>query len=116
MRLARYGELDAFTTLDGSEIREYAHTDVQSLAEATVPPSGATAAHFHRTSEELYLFTAGEGLMSLGEERFDVVAGDCVTIPPGVEHKLWNRSESRPLVLLCSCSPAYSHEDTVLTE
>ena len=44
MRLRRRRELEAFTTLDGSEIREYAHTDEQSLAEATVPPSGATAA------------------------------------------------------------------------
>ena len=116
MRVARHAELEAFTTLDGSEIREYAHTDEQSLAESTVPPSGATAAHFHRKSEELYLFTAGQGLMSLGEESFDVVAGDCVTIPPGVEHKLWNRSEMEPLVLLCCCSPPYSHADTVLTE
>ncbi len=111
-----YAGLTAFTTLDGSTIREYANTDRQRLAEAAVPPGGATAAHLHRRSEELYLFTAGHGRMRLEGAEFEVRAGDCVTIPPGVEHKLHNLSDSEPLVLLCCCSPPYSDEDTVLAE
>jgi mannose-6-phosphate isomerase-like protein (cupin superfamily) len=43
-----------------------------------------------------------------------VRAGDCVVIPPGAVHKLHNPG-TEPLVLLCCCAPAYSHEDTVLT-
>ena len=39
----------------------------QSLAEATVPPGGETVEHFHRTSEEIYYFTAGAGRMRLGD-------------------------------------------------
>jgi mannose-6-phosphate isomerase-like protein (cupin superfamily) len=113
MRLVKRSQLDAFTTLDGSEIREFENTDEQSLAEATVPPGGATEAHFHRRTEELYLFTSGSGRMRLGDESFEVTAGDCVTIPPGAEHQLWNEGDE-PLVLLCCCSPPYSHDDTVL--
>jgi mannose-6-phosphate isomerase-like protein (cupin superfamily) len=113
MRLVKRSQLDAFTTLDGSEIREYENTDEQSLAEATVPPGGATEAHFHRRTEELYLFTSGSGRMRLGDESFEVTAGDCVTIPPGAEHQLWNEGDE-PLVLHCCCSPPYSHDDTVL--
>jgi mannose-6-phosphate isomerase-like protein (cupin superfamily) len=41
--------------------------------------------------------------------------GDCVVIPPGVEHKLW-AGPDEPLILLCACAPAYSDEDTVITE
>ena len=41
-------------------------------------------------------------------------AGDCVVIAPGAVHKLCNPG-TEPLVLLCCCAPAYSHEDTVLT-
>ena len=120
MQVARLAELEAFTTLDGSTIRELAGpawtaAENQSLAEATVPPGGRTEAHYHRTSEELYLFTAGRGRMRLAGEEADVGAGDCVVIPPGVEHELWNASEEEPLVLLCCCAPAYSDEDTVLT-
>jgi hypothetical protein len=49
----------AFVTLDGSTIRELAgrvslRAEKPSLAEATVPPGGATAEHDHRDSEELY--------------------------------------------------------------
>jgi mannose-6-phosphate isomerase-like protein (cupin superfamily) len=53
--------------------------------------------------------------MRLGDEERDVAAGDTVVIPPGVEHKVWNTG-AEPLRLLCACAPAYSHEDTVLTE
>ena len=42
-------------------------------------------------------------------------AGDCIVIPPGVAHKLW-ADEREPLILLCCCSPAYSHTDTELLE
>ena len=107
-----------FITLDGSEIRELAGIPAgnaanQSLAQATVPPGASTEAHYHRTSEEIYLFTAGAGRMSLGGEVAAVRAGDCVVIAPGTEHQLVNDGRE-PLVLLCCCSPPYSHEDTVL--
>ena len=94
-------------TLDGSEIREVAgpatgNAGNQSLAEATVPPGGATAEHYHRTTEEIYLFTHGSGRMRLGDEEHEVAAGDAVVIAPGVPHKLWNtgvRSAAAPVCL-----------------
>jgi len=54
--------------------------------------------------------------MQLGEEDAEVASGDCVVIPPGTPHKLWNDSTSESLVLLCCCAPAYSDEDTELLE
>jgi mannose-6-phosphate isomerase-like protein (cupin superfamily) len=118
MHLSRLDELEPFTTLDGSTIREIAGpawtpARNQSLAEATVPAGGRTIAHLHRSSEELYFFTAGEGRMRLGDEERDVAAGDCVVIPPGAVHELRNTGDG-PLVLLCCCAPAYSDADTVL--
>jgi mannose-6-phosphate isomerase-like protein (cupin superfamily) len=109
-----------FITADGSSIRELAGVPTgnavnQSLAEATVEPGGATTEHFHRISEEIYLFTQGMGRMRLGTDEGDVRAGDAVVIPPGTPHKLFNTG-SEPLVLLCCCAPAYSDDDTVLTE
>jgi mannose-6-phosphate isomerase-like protein (cupin superfamily) len=111
---------EPFVTADGSEIRELAgvpsgNAANQSLAEATVPPGRDTIEHYHRTTEEIYLFTRGGGRMRLGDEEFDVRAGDCVVIAPGIRHKLW-AAPDEPLVLLCCCAPAYSHEDTVLLE
>jgi mannose-6-phosphate isomerase-like protein (cupin superfamily) len=118
MHLSKLEDLEPFTTLDGSTIREIAGpawtpARNQSLAEATVPVGGRTVAHHHRVTEELYLFTAGHGRMTLGDEEREVAAGDCVVIRPGQVHGLVNTG-GEPLVLLCCCAPAYSHEDTVL--
>jgi mannose-6-phosphate isomerase-like protein (cupin superfamily) len=120
VRVSRLDEVQSFVTLDGSTIRELAGPALenarnQSLAEATVPAGAQTAEHYHRESEEIYLFTAGSGRMRLGEEERDVREGDCVVIPPGLRHKLWSTAEE-PLRLLCCCSPAYRDEDTVVTE
>ena len=87
----------------------------QSLAEATVPAGGSTLAHFHRESEEIYLVTSGSGRLLLGEETRAIIAGDCVVIPPGTVHRLW-ADPAAPLVVVCSCVPPYSHEDTVLVD
>jgi mannose-6-phosphate isomerase-like protein (cupin superfamily) len=120
MHLSKLEKLEPFTTLDGSTIREivgpaWTPARNQSLAEATVPVGGQTIAHYHRQAEELYFFTAGRGRMTLSGEERDVVVGDCVVIPPGETHQLVNTGDE-PLVLLCCCAPAYSHEDTVLIE
>jgi mannose-6-phosphate isomerase-like protein (cupin superfamily) len=120
MEIVRREQREAFITADGSSIRELAGTPSgnatnQSLAEAVVPLGGATIAHLHRRTEEIYLFTQGSGRMRLGAEERGVRAGDCVVIPPGVAHKLW-ADEHEPLILLCCCAPPYSHADTVLLE
>jgi mannose-6-phosphate isomerase-like protein (cupin superfamily) len=116
----RRDDREPFITADGSQIRELAgipsgNARNQSLAEATVPAGRDTIEHYHRRTEEIYLFTAGSGRMRLGDEEFDVSAGDCVVIPPGAPHKLW-ATDGTELILLCCCAPAYSHEDTVLLE
>jgi mannose-6-phosphate isomerase-like protein (cupin superfamily) len=113
-----YKDVTPYMTKDGSEIRELMHPSVhgnarQSLAEATVPVGGKTLLHKHLVTEELYHITQGRGLMTLGDEAFEVFIGDTVCIPPGTQHCIEN-SGSEPLVLLCCCSPAYSHEDTEL--
>jgi mannose-6-phosphate isomerase-like protein (cupin superfamily) len=117
--VARLEELSPQVTKDGSTVRELAGPSSpagnQSLAEATVAPGAETVEHFHRRSEELYLFTSGAGRMRLGEAELEVATGDCVLIAPGTHHKLWNTG-SDPLVLLCCSAPPYSHEDTVLVD
>ena len=120
VELTSYDAIEPFTTLDGSEIREWAGPVSapavnQSLAEASIPPGGATTEHYHRVTEELYLITAGTGRLRIGEEEREVAAGDCAVIPPGARHKIWNTGDG-VLKIVCACAPAYSHEDTVLTE
>lgn len=117
MEIARRSELLPYVTRDGSEIREWVAPGTpgrrQSLAEATVPAGGSTLAHFHRESEEVYLVTSGSGRLRLGSDVRAIAPGDCVVIPPGTVHQL-HADSGAPLVVVCSCVPPYSHEDTVL--
>lgn len=121
MEKVNLSDMPSFTTEDGSAIRELAGPQPasgssrhQSLAEATVPPGGQTAEHYHPRAEEIYYFVAGAGRMRLGDQHADVAAGDCVVIDPGTPHKLFNDG-TEPLVLLCCCAPPYAPDDTVLT-
>jgi len=107
----------AFAALDGSVVRELVQVgdgaQNQSLAEAMVPPGGATIEHLHRTSEEIYRVLGGRGRLKLGDEVVEIAAGDTALITPGTPHKLWNTGEE-PLVVLCCCSPPYAETDTEL--
>lgn len=111
-------DITPYLTRDGSEIRELLHPDRgessnQSLAEAIVPPGTGTLLHRHRTSEEIYHVTRGEGKMTLGDEIFTLAVGDSILIPPGTPHRVENTGRA-PLHILCCCAPAYAHADTEL--
>ncbi|HEB60111.1 MAG TPA: cupin domain-containing protein [Gammaproteobacteria bacterium] len=118
--LRRLTDTRAFVTRDGSEIRELLHphnAEVrnQSLAEAVVAPGETTLLHRHHVSEEIYFIRQGSGHMQLGDEAFEVRAGDAILIPPGTPHCIRNNGKET-LHILCMCAPAYSHEDTELLE
>ncbi len=107
-----------FRTKDGSEIRsilDRTNSAIrnQSLAEATIPPGGATREHYHPQAEEIYYVLRGRGLMALAGEQCEVGPGDGILIPPGTRHTIRNVGHV-PLVILCCCAPPYAHEDTVL--
>jgi mannose-6-phosphate isomerase-like protein (cupin superfamily) len=112
-------DVPAFTTKDGSEIREllaYRNSVIrnQSLAEARLRPGASTQEHCHAKTEEIYYITHGIGRMRIGSEMREVKAGDPIAIPPGQKHKLWNTGQET-LRLLCCCAPAYEDEDTIIS-
>lgn len=111
-------QISAYITKDGSEIRELLHPDQhecnnQSLAEACVLSGQTTQRHHHKQTEEIYFILEGSGTMFLGDECFDVTAGDSILIKPGTVHCIQNSTASS-LRFLCCCSPAYRHDDTFL--
>jgi mannose-6-phosphate isomerase-like protein (cupin superfamily) len=108
----RNRERDAspFITKDGSTIREYFHSDAQSLAEASLQPRAATQRHYHALSEEIYLIVEGGGALEVDGERRDVSVGDAILIPPGAWHEL--TAGASGVRLLCYCVPPYSDDDT----
>jgi mannose-6-phosphate isomerase-like protein (cupin superfamily) len=120
MDIRNIQDVPAFTTKDGSGIRELlAHRNscvrAQSLAEARVAPGQTTQAHYHPRTEEIYYVLQGQGEMRLGSERRMVGPGDAIAIPPGVPHQITCTGEVT-LLFLCCCAPGYEHDDTVLLE
>ncbi|MCW9048525.1 MAG: cupin domain-containing protein [Gammaproteobacteria bacterium] len=118
-KISHYNELTAYITRDASEIRELMHPDThgnksQSLAEAIVKPNEKTLLHKHLKSEEIYFILQGDGKMNLNKETTQVTTGDTICIMPGTEHNIENTGNEN-LKILCCCSPAYSHDDTIIT-
>ena len=65
----RERDAEPFVTKDGSTIREYFHSDAQSLAEASLEPGRATQRHYHARSEEIYLIVEGGGELEVDGDR-----------------------------------------------
>ena len=110
MELRSLSDVEAFVTKDGSTIRELHHTARQSLAEASLETGQATERHYHARTEEIYLLTAGGGVLEVDGASREVVAGEAVLIPPGTWHQLVAGADGARL--LCMCAPPYSHDDT----
>src|SRR5262245_24612184 len=120
MHIHNISRVPAFTTKDGSEIRELlAHRNScivkQSLAEARLPLGASTTPHYHPLTEEIYYLLEGTGRMTIGNETREVGPGDAVAIPPSAVHTITNIGTST-LRFLCCCAPGYEHSDTVLVE
>jgi mannose-6-phosphate isomerase-like protein (cupin superfamily) len=120
MDVQNINEVPAFTTKDGSEIRELlaarnSSIAKQSLAEARLPVGGKTTPHYHPQTEEIYYILEGLGRMQIGEETRNVGPGDAIAILPGQTHQITNRG-SVVLRFLCCCAPGYEDSDTVLVE
>jgi mannose-6-phosphate isomerase-like protein (cupin superfamily) len=109
----RERDAEPFVTKDGSVIREYFHSERQSLAEASLEPGRATRRHYHARSEEIYLIVEGGGELEIDGDLRQVSSGDAILIPPGSWHEL--RAGAEGVRLLCCCVPAYSDDDTFFT-
>ncbi len=56
-----------------------------------VYPGCSTGGHSHCEYEEIYFITKGKGIAKIGEEKFDIEAGDCFHIPyGGAYHRVFN--------------------------
>jgi len=118
MDIHNIADVPAFTTKDGSEIRELlAHRNScirkQSLAEARLLPGARTTPHYHPQTEEIYYLLEGSGRMQIDGEIRDVKPGDAIAIPPGAVHTIENTGAGT-LRFLCCCAPGYEDADTVL--
>src|SRR3990170_353357 len=126
MLLRRSSDLEPFVTKDESLIQEFFHplheasgkvpkTLPFSIALATVKPGKRTLKHIHEASAEFYYITRGVGVIQLNSRKESLEENTLVHIPAKTRHTVTNTGKE-DLLILCICSPPYSHEDTKIKE
>ena len=116
MEIRSLESAEAFTTSDGSTIRELLGLPTsslvrnQSLAEALLVPGQSTVRHYHLDSEEIYFLLEGAARIEVDGEERDVGPGDAILISPGSWHQITAGADS--VRFLCMCAPPYSNDDT----
>ena len=109
---------EAYVTRDGSTVVELVRPERGgsrnvSVARAIVEPGQPTQRHYHTDSDEVYYVLQGTGAVRLGDRWLPVEPAATVFIPAGLAHEA-RCDGPTPLVILCICSPPYTHEQTVL--
>jgi mannose-6-phosphate isomerase-like protein (cupin superfamily) len=79
---------------------------------ATFMPGAVHKKHMHENCEEIYYIISGHGLAGAGDEKAEVRGGHFHYIPKGVEHWLYNLSDSEPIVAVGLYIGAGSVEET----
>ena|ERR1700730_10352444 len=118
MIIVNRNDARVINTAHGSEIRPLIDRTTSgitqcSLAEEILPPGHAVTTHHHRQIEEIYYIVVGRGLMTVGDEVREVVAGNAVYVPRGHRHTLENTG-TEPIKLILVCGPAFFYEDEVM--
>ena len=68
-----------------------------TLFRAQFFPGAVHKKHSHENCEEIYYLISGHGLAGAGNDRVEVTAGQFHYIPRGVEHWLYNLSNTEPI-------------------
>jgi mannose-6-phosphate isomerase-like protein (cupin superfamily) len=107
------GETSDVLAPDTSEIRLLVSTTRGSLAHGTLPPGRVSLAIAHRTVEEVWYVTAGQGQVWRQQDGHelvvDVAPGTALTIPTGV-HFQFRATGSEPLCFVLWTMPPWPGE------
>ena len=84
-----------------------------SMNVATIPPGGVAAAHIHVDFEVMLYILAGRVRHEYGPgltQSVENEAGDFIFIEPGVQHEVFNVSDTEPVVAVVARSDASEWE------
>ena len=115
MLIKKLKDCAEITAGDRTRLRELLHPARDavairySLAVARLAPGKQSQAHRLSTAEVYYL-VRGSGVMHIGDEAAEVVAGDAVYIPPESVQWFENTGEEE-IEFICIVDPAWRPED-----
>ena len=106
-------DLPDVTAPDGSDVRLLVSSDRGSMAHFSLAPGATSTAVCHRTVEELWFVTAGDGQMWRSvdgvEEIVDLAPGISISIPVGTNFQF--RAGTAPLEAVAVTMPPWPDMD-----
>jgi mannose-6-phosphate isomerase-like protein (cupin superfamily) len=82
------------------------------LVVMTIPPGGEIGQETHEHTDQILTFVSGTGEAIVGGETREIVPGDLVAVPAGIQHNFRNTG-ANPLVLYTVYGPP-EHADGVV--
>jgi mannose-6-phosphate isomerase-like protein (cupin superfamily) len=114
VRVAETGEDRALSRGDGlvshllHSRADVSETDL-TITWVEVEPGASQVPHAH-DPEQVYVIVAGRGLMTVGDDRREVSAGELVHIPSNTDHGIENTG-TETLEYVSSATPAFPTEE-----
>lgn len=78
---------EIYKVYDLSELKDL------TLSLTELYPQKSTTGHSHDTSDEVYIFIGGEGMIEVGKQNFKIKGGDVILVPRGDFHKVHNQGK-----------------------
>ena len=101
-------------TLENENFRKVLYTGMNSqLVLMALQPKEEIGMEVHPDRDQFFRFEAGQGMVYINDNQYEVADGDAVIVPAGAEHNVVNTSDTEILKLYTIYSPP-EHKDAVL--
>ncbi len=102
-----HGETTLYQHVFGSGTSDEKLTKtIRGFWRMTVKPGGTNKLHTHADQEQIYFVVRGSGMVSVGDEKARLKAGDAVYLPPRLSHAFYNDTE-KPCTILAVSATVY---------
>lgn len=101
-------------SVNNSNFRQVLYTGKHSqLVLMSLKPGEEIGLETHSQNDQFFRFEAGQGLVKIDENDYQVSDGSAVIVPAGAEHNVINLSESEDLKLYTIYMPPH-HKDGIV--
>lgn len=80
------------------EFRQFSHDSLSTVKIHRINPGGKTSLQSHNKRSEFWYIISGDGIVQVGDKKFDVKAGDEYEAGVGVKHRLLGGQEGMVLL------------------
>ena len=86
-----------------------------NVIQEKMPPGSSEKIHVHRKAQQFFFVLAGEAILEAGGREAVLHEREGVLVPPGVPHRIQNRSQRELDFLVTSQPPSHGdREDSIL--